>query len=423
MCDDHPADDSAADERPGVSRRAVLSGAIAAGVAATGAFAISGCTSQPAEPPRHSSPRDTAADGLAAYSMATHVHSSFSEMSGSMDSQLFQATKNSVDVLWWTEHDQRMLGLDYVQAVNFTSLARTPGKPGTAGLTDGAAWRWQARHKGPLASASQGGLVSSPVSPNDPVRQGSLHVTAKSTGSQPASLSYYANSQPAGWNYRDNLTGQTLRVDVLLTPGWHDGYLELLISSSYHEATGGRPAGAYALSYRFVPAGTTARRGAQGNTGVITIPVTPTAGSRWYQAVLSPTDDIAALWPDVDHRDFALYGLTLGAVSTGDQVGGYFGYLRFDRAKSGEALLRQQIDMSARLAPKYPKVDQRQGLEVSWKLPHMNWFGESIKIPDYHGVTPEDYRAFRSTGGAGHPPGKRPGQLQPPVRLQLPGRS
>ena len=105
MCDDHAAASPAEDERPGISRRAVLSGAVAAGVAATGALA--GCTSS-SEPPRRS-PRDTAADGLTAYSMATHVHSSFSEMNGSMDSQLFQATKNSVDVLWWTEHDQRML--------------------------------------------------------------------------------------------------------------------------------------------------------------------------------------------------------------------------------------------------------------------------------------------------------------------------
>jgi hypothetical protein len=393
VCDDHAAESPAAEQRPGVSRRTVLSGAVAAGVAATGAFAIAGCTSQPSAPPRRQT-RDTAADGLTAYSMATHVHSSFSEMNGSMDSQLFQATKNAVDVLWWTEHDQRMLGLDYARVVNFTSLGPGAGKPATAGLIDGAAWRWTPKNSGPLASSSAGGLVSSPVSPSDTGHQGSLHVTAKSTGSAPASSGYYANSAPAGWNYRDNLTGQTLRTDVMLTPGWHDGYLELLISSSYHEATGGRPAGAYTLSYRFVPPGTAAHRVAQGNAGVITIPVKPTGGSRWYEAVLTPTDDIAALWPDVDERDFALYELTFSAVSTGEQVGGYFGNLRFDRAKSGEALLRQQMDMSARLAPKYPKVDQRQGLEVSWKLPHMNWFGEGIKIIPYHGISPHEYPEF-----------------------------
>jgi hypothetical protein len=392
VCDDHVAESPAEDERPGVSRRAVLSGAMAAGVAATGAFGIAGCTSQPSPPPR-----DTAADGLTAYSMATHVHSSFSEMTGSMDSQLFQATKNSVDVLWWTEHDQRLLGLDYVRTVNFTSLAHHPARsePDSTGLIDGTAWTWQPRHRGPLASTSPGGgLVSSPVSPNDPGRRGSLHVTAKSTDAEPASSGFYANSHPAGWNYRDNLTGQLLRVDVLLTPGWRDGHLELLINSSYHEATGGRSAGFYSLSYRFVPAGIAPHRVAQGKKGVIIIPVTPSGGTRWYQAVLTPTDDIAALWPDVDPRDFALYGLTLGAVSTGEEVGGYFGNMRFDRTKSGDALLRQQVEMGARLTQKYPRVRQRQGLEVSWKLPHMNWFGESIKVIPYDGITPHEYPAF-----------------------------
>ncbi len=58
--------------------------------------------------PLRSAVRAVAADGTSAFSMATHIHSSFSEQSGSMDSQLFQATKNSVDVLWWTDHDHRM---------------------------------------------------------------------------------------------------------------------------------------------------------------------------------------------------------------------------------------------------------------------------------------------------------------------------
>ena len=39
-------------------------------------------------------------DGTSAFSMAMHVHSSFSEQSGSMDAQLFQAVTNAVDVLF-----------------------------------------------------------------------------------------------------------------------------------------------------------------------------------------------------------------------------------------------------------------------------------------------------------------------------------
>jgi len=85
----------------------------------------------------------------------------------------------------------------------------------------------------------------------------------------------------------------------------------------------------------------------------------------------------------MDYRDFSLYELTLSAVSTGDLVEGYFDYLRFNRSISGEAFFRQQADMGAALAARYRSVVQQQGLEVSLALPHVNWFGKSVSIPDY----------------------------------------
>lgn len=340
--------------------------------------------------PLRSAARDVAADGTSAYSMAMHVHSSFSEQNGSMDSQLFQATKNSVDVLWWTDHDARMDGIGYRQTVHFTSLTAESGGPG-----QGGPWTWTKTESGPVASSSGGGIVTTPSSPNDPVAGGSMHLTAKSTGTVTAKYGYYANCRPGGWNYRDNLTGQSLTIDVQLTSGWTRGYLELLIATSYHEAVGGRPAGDYTLSYRFVPPGVTAGRVAHGIQGVITIPVTPASSQNpWDTVTITPSKDIAALWPDLDYRDFALWELTLSAASTGDLVGGYFDYLRFNRQISGEAFLKQQFDMKAVLAPQYPAVVQRQGLEVSWLLPHINWFGGSVAIPDYGSTTPKGYTGY-----------------------------
>jgi|HubBroStandDraft_1064217.scaffolds.fasta_scaffold07675_5 hypothetical protein len=327
--------------------------------------------------------RAVTAGGLSAYSMAMHVHSSFSEQSGSMDSQLFQAARNSVDVLWWTDHDHRMDGLDYRRVVHFTSLTDESGGPG-----QGKAWQWTPVTNGPLSSVSAGEIVTEPCSPQDPVAGGSLHLVAKSTSTATAKYGFYANSNPAGWNYRDNLTGQSLTIDVLLTSGWTQGYLELQIITSYHEATASRSAGNYTLSYRFVPPGFKGRRTREGRTGVITIPVRPNGGADpWGTVTVTPSDDIAAIWPDVDHRDFALFELTLSAASYGDEVSGYFDYLRFKRKISGEAFLRQQMSMESKLAPKYPSVAQRQGLEVSWQLPHINWFGGDVQIPDYGSTT------------------------------------
>lgn len=319
--------------------------------------------------------------------MAMHIHSSFSEQTGSMDCQLYQAALNSVDVLWWTDHDHRMDGLEFRDTVHFTSLTSEEGGPG-----QGGAWTWVKRESGPLSGTSGGGIVSSPNAPNDPDPHGSLRLTAKSTGQrgQAAKYGYYANSRPAGWNYRDNLTGQSLSIDVLPEPGWSNGYLELLIDTSYHEASGGRPAGAYSLSYRFVPA-RTAGRTAHGNEGIITIPVS--AGD-WTTITVNPTEDISVLWPDLDNRDFALWELTLSAVSTGDLVSGYFDYLQFDRTMSGNAFFEQQTEMMAALASKYSSVSQLQGLEVSWRLPHVNWYGGNVSVPTYQGVDPRAYTEY-----------------------------
>jgi hypothetical protein len=336
--------------------------------------------------PLRSAARDVAPDGTSAYSMAMHVHSSFSEQNGSMDGQLHQAAANSVDVLWWTDHDYVMDQIGYRDTVHFTSLTGESGGPGERGP-----WIWTKVESGPLASSSGGGIVTSPSSPGDPVPGGSMHLTAKSTTSATATFGYYANSHPTGWNYRGNLTGQSLTIDVRLTSGWSNGYLELLIATSYHPAAAQRPAGTYTLSYRFVPAGQ-ASRVANGITGVITVPV-PRTGT-WSTQTITPADDIAALWPDMDHRDFALWELTLSAASNGDSVGGYFDYLRFTRSVSGEAFLKQEIAMEAGLASKYPSVVQQQGLEVSWLLPHINWFGGAVTIPDYGATKPKGYANF-----------------------------
>jgi hypothetical protein len=338
--------------------------------------------------PLRSAARPVTANGASAYSMAMHVHSSFSEHDGSMDAQLWQATQNAVDVLWWTEHDQRLNDLDYRKTVHFTSL--TAEQPGTG---EGRRWKWQLQES-PPASGS-GGIVQTPCSPNDPVAGGALSLAATSTSTSPALYGYWTNG--SDFNYRANLTGQSLSIEVLLNPGWSRGYLELAIGTSYHEATGGRPAGDYALSFRLVPAGGPGGRTAQGNLGVVTIPVDNSSG--WATVTVAPADDIAALWPDLDYRDFSLYQLSLNAVSLGDGVSGYFDYLRFTRSLSGEVLLQQQQSMSTRLAAQYPSVLQQQGLEISLNLPaagldpyhHLNWFGSGVTVQKYHDMKPHQW--------------------------------
>jgi hypothetical protein len=153
MCDDHA---------PGPSRRQVLHGA---GALAAAAMVLGHL-------PRRMAPRSPArpaalGGSLLAYSMAMHIHSSFSEQSGSMDSQFYQAALNAVDVPWLTDHDHRMDGNNYRNTVHFTSLTGEKGAPGQGGK-----WTWQLQKSGPVAKASAGKIVTTPCSPNDPVAGG-----------------------------------------------------------------------------------------------------------------------------------------------------------------------------------------------------------------------------------------------------------
>lgn len=325
----------------------------------------------------HSPVQASTLDGTPAFSMAMHVHSSFSEQVGSMEAQLLQAQQNAVDVLWWTDHDHRMQARNYRTVVHFTSL--------TAERSDGTPWQWQKRTSGPLTAASTGGIDPSVDSPKDTVAGGSLSLRAQSTSTRSAALGFYADSVAAGMNYRGNIYGQVLSLEVLPTSISGKAYLQLLITLSFHPANGGRSAGNYSLSYRFGGAGTPGTRTQSGRTGIVNVAVT---AGQWNSVVLTPGDDIAALWPDMDTRDFASFGLTLDAVSAGPVASGHFDYLRFDRQYTGGNIpIETQQAISAGYRSKFPGVVQGQGLEISLYNPHINWFGGAVALPTYEGVT------------------------------------
>ena len=380
MCDDDelaladdtspgPAEVSGRGILDGLSRRGLLKGV--AGAAAAGLLAgewpeVAAASTQVPN-----------AAGLNAFSMAMHVHSSFSEQSGSMDGQLMQAQRNAVDVLWWTDHDYRMLGLTYRNVVHFTSL--------TAEATEGKPWQWLRENTGPLTAASGGSIVGSPASPHDPIAAGSLALTAQSTSSALAAVRFFAQSHSAGWNYNRNLYGETLTIDVLpasIAPG---GYLELLIATSSHPATHGRPSGVYTLSYRFggsaapgriFPNGIAGRHQCRCASWEMDPPsasrrprTSPRSGPIW-PAPTSPPDQIR-----------------LGAVSTGGLTKGNFDYLRFTRGvrnRGHPAPDPAAADHAVRRS-RTRSVTSAPGAGRLSTLPHLNRFGGDVAHAGLHG--------------------------------------
>ena len=328
------------------------------------------------------------ADGTLPVSMAMHIHSAFSEQDGSMQGHLHQAQQNAVDVIWWTDHDYRMSGLTYRKTVHFTSL--TAEKPAAG---EGRPWQWQLQRSGELSAASTGGIVTNPSSPLDPVAGGSLEVSAHSDNASAATLGFSADANQADWNYHCSLLGQTLSIEVMPTSIGSSAYLELLVTSSYHPASGGRLAGNYVLSYRFGGSGAPGTRSVSGLNGVVNVAVTQ---GQWNSIAVTPATDIAALWPDMDSRDFGLYGLNLSAVSDAGAASGNFDYLRFTRS-SGEVQLATQPEMMAAYAVSFPSVQQFQAMEISLTVPHINWFGSGIVLTDYGTITggkQPEYQAF-----------------------------
>jgi len=95
--------------------------------------------------------------------MAMHVHAAFSEGTASMETHLDQAQKSGIDVLWWTEHDFRMVARNYPTVVHFDGLTET---------VSGSTVEWTPTNSG-AGSAATGSIVTSPVSAVVPLGRGS----------------------------------------------------------------------------------------------------------------------------------------------------------------------------------------------------------------------------------------------------------
>lgn len=351
----------------GVTRRSVLGGAVGV-VAAVGL----------APPTRTRTIARGAAVvndlGQQSRTMAMHVHSSFSEGTGSMEAQLAEASAAGVDVVWWTEHDWRLAAAAYRTAVHFDG----PGESEAGGV-----WHWVTKPSGALASASAG-FVSTPASPNDPSpTPGALQISAVSAGTAEASNRSFADTTSSRTNDRSNVAGLTIRLDVLATQTGSDAWLEMLVQLSRRPPVPARQPAPYQLSYRFRdgPGG----HETHGLLGIVWVPV-PTES--WTTVALHPELDIATLWPDVESTDNSFSQLWLGATSRNRAAAsGGFDYLRFERATVGSAAMRAQRDLMSRYASRYPAIRQLQGLEVSYYSEHLNWYGGNPTIFNSSGWT------------------------------------
>ena len=337
-----------------ISRRRVLQGAASAATLAGVGVAIGpviGRAAQlnPAEVPIR---------------MAMHIHASFSEGSGSMQAHLAEAERAGVDVIWWTEHDHRMVARNYLTDVHFDGMTE---------WSDGVRLTWRPSSSGSLSSQPTPSIVTKPVSSTDPGGR-ALRMAAHSSGMLGGTRTLTAN--PRNYALNTSIDGTTITLDVRPIDIGEDAWLDIVVETSYRPAIAGRPAGRYRVRYRIGggrPIGTVVET--EPLQGLI---VLGPQIAKWTTITLDPVSDFAQLWPDIDFRDAALTTFAFAATSRNSTrstvvVDG----LHFNRVRKGaNAVLGVQRELMAHYTPLYPTVVQQQGIELSQSTPHLNWFGD-----------------------------------------------
>ncbi|HVQ88404.1 MAG TPA: hypothetical protein VMT88_09495, partial [Actinomycetes bacterium] len=296
------------------------------------------------------------------FRMAMHVHACFSEGDASMEAHLQQAELNGIDVIWWTEHDHRMVARSYLTQVHFNGVSE---------YTNGTSLTWRSRFEGALASSSAS-FITSPVSPND-LGGRSLELTAKTSGSSSGTRRLVADVKSYGLN--TSIVGTTLSIDVLPRTVGLDAWSDIRLRTSYRPARGGRTAGEYTIIYRVGgsrPVGSRKLLDPLTSLVVVDAPV-----DVWTTLLLDPVTDLNTFWPGVDFRDSALLEFSLAATSrsgTTSQV--VFDELTVARAgRERDVVMATQQEFVDAYASQFPTVTQYRGMEMSESTPHLGWLG------------------------------------------------
>ena len=133
-----------------------------------------------------------------------------------------------------------------------------------------------------------------------------------------ATVTLALQGKPLAFNrLRTGIAGHSLRHSVSSSSLTAGATYEVIVSLSYHPATGGRPAGNYELRYRFGAGGSTRFTENNGLRGIVTLPI-QSAGTT---VTLRPDVDVAELWPDMMAMDNGFYGLRFLREQPGPRCG------------------------------------------------------------------------------------------------------
>ena len=349
--------------------------AVAPSVAAPGHAPSTGAAAEPA-------PAASPA-GERPYSVQMHVHGSFSEGVGSIDSHSYEATDVGADVIWWSDHDFRITGYGHVATFGFED--ETEAMP-----TDG---RVMARRKKKnalvkaLVPVETGAIAEGTTEfVGGDAREGerSFRITAKSATPDFAGKRF-AIAADRSLLKRPLAADVTLLVSVFPEKVSADARPVIEITLSEHPPREGLPFEAYHLQY--VLDDSVEQPSRVGSTFVVPVPFKP---GEWNDLALPVSRDATRGFPFIVGEDNSLFQIVVGVEArNGATASARFDDLRIEQVLSGAPVFERQKRLIDEVARDYPKLRELQGVELSWVGHHLNEFSLDTRLVDYEALERE----------------------------------
>jgi len=324
-----------------------------------------------------------APSGERAFSVQLHVHGSFSEGVGSIDSHSHEATDVGADVIWWSDHDFRITSYGHVSSFGFEDMTEPMPSDG----------RVMARRK--KKNALQKALVPleiAPVAPgeasfpSDDPREGaaSLRLTATAPGEELAGYRF-AITADRSLLKRPLAAEVTLLLSVFPEQVSADARPVIEIVMSEHPPREGLPFEAYRL--RYVLDASVAQPYRDGTVFVVPVPF---KAGEWNDLALPVSRDAVRGFPFIHGEDNALGTIVVGVETRrGARATVRFDDLRIEQELSGEPVFDRQKKLIEAVGREYPKLHQLQGVEASWVGHHLNEFSVDTRLVDYAALEKE----------------------------------
>ncbi|MEW6267683.1 MAG: hypothetical protein AB1689_00130, partial [Thermodesulfobacteriota bacterium] len=315
-----------------------------------------------------------------AYSVQLHVHGSFSEGVGSIDSHSHEATEVGADVVWWSDHDFRITSHGHVSTFGFEDWTEAMPEDGSVVVRRGKRRR---RVKELVADPAHSTARGEATFVADDPREGarSLLLRATGEGGDDGTFAAYRVALQAdrGLFKRPLASEVTLELSVFAASLGPDARAFVEIAMSEHAPREGLPLAVYRV--RYVLGDPDARPVREGTTFVVPLPCRP---GEWNDLALPVSRDAVRGFPFIHGEDNSLGTIYLGVEARrGATAAARFDDLRIVQGISGPQVFARQRGLIDAVARDYPRLRQLQGVEVSWLGHHLNEFSVDTRLVDY----------------------------------------